>query len=82
MVYRQPSGFAVQIAFRGILPGLYDAGISENHTVTGNITVYITIGSDQHIIADGDIAHNGGIDADPDAVADLCLLYTSPSPRD
>ena len=69
----------IHIIFRGVLPGLDDTGISKHHTVAGYIAVYITIGSDQHIIADGDISHHRCVDTDPDTVADFGSAL-SPAP--
>jgi len=65
------SDFTIHIVFCCIFPVLYNAGISIYHTVTGNITIYITIRSNQHIIADGDFTNNGCVNTDPDGIADF-----------
>jgi len=45
------------------------AGIAENHRVAGNIAVDITVGRNQHVIANLDVSDNNGVDANPHLVA-------------
>ena len=52
-----------------------NTGIAKNDRITGYITVYITIRSDQYIVAYCDISYDSRIDTDPYRIADYGCAF-------
>lgn len=59
----------IDILFCRMFTRLNNARIADYNGMAGNITVYITIGGNQNVIADGDISHNGAVNANPNVIA-------------
>lgn len=60
----------IHIPLRSPIPMLDNARIAKYHGVRGHVYVYKTIGSYQHIVANGYFPHNGSVDANPHPVTD------------
>lgn len=67
----------IHIPLRSPIPMLDNARIAKYHGVRGHVYVYKTIGSYQHIVANGYFPHNGSVDANPHPVTDSGASLTN-----
>lgn len=69
----------IHIPLRGTVPMLDGTRIAEHHGVWGHIDIYKTVRGDEHVVADGDLTHNGCVDAYPHSVANngAALAHTT-----
>ena len=60
--------YVIHITFCGPVARLYDAGVTEDDGVGGDVYVYVAVGGYQDVVTYGDFADDGGVDTYPDLV--------------